>query len=228
MLHLFIGINTAAAKTRARKSVRGEAVFFGEGAHAFETALTYLSSRGLFSENITLILDRPFETTEGKALLEAHAQALHESSVDVYVIETSLSAEQKKFFPKNATVEDFGKAEKEERLLPFALSDAFMSGDRKNAWIEYQKLMSHGMTPEEIHGTLSWVVRSALLAAKTKSATEAGLKPFVYTKSKRVAEKHGIAHVEELSRRLVALYHSARAGEGALALLLESFLLEKH
>ncbi len=227
MLHLFVGIDTAAAKAKARAEAKGELVLCGDGGQPFEAAPTYAASQGLFAPTVTLVLDRPFESAEGKALVEAHGDLLHDSDVQVYVIEVSLTAEQKKVFPKSVKVTDFGKAEKAERLLPFALSDAFMGGNRKVAWIEYQKLLMQGTTPEEVHGTLSWAVRSALLAAKTKSATEAGLKPFVYSKSKQIAAKMGLPALESLSRRLVALYHRARMGHGDLALSLETLILEK-
>jgi hypothetical protein len=53
------------------------------------------------------------------------------------------------------------------------------------------------------------------------------LKPFVYSKAKRAAERIGPEKAESLSRELVSLYHAARAGEGPLEDLLEAFLLKK-
>lgn len=228
MIHLYVGIDNASAKTEARKRAKGEVVVFGEGAQPFDTALSYLGSQGLFAPKISLLFDRALESAEGKALFEEHAETLHSNDMDVFVIETALNAEAKKLFPKGVAVTDFGKKEAEERLMPFALSDAFMAGDRKGAWIEYQKLLGQGLSAEEIHGTLSWAVRSALLSAKTKSADEAGLKPFVYTKSKRFAEKLGVNVVENMSRKLVHLYHRARAGQGDMALGIEKLILEKN
>lgn len=227
MLHLFIGIDTASAKAKARTDAKGEVVMFGEGANAFDTAPSFLVSQGLFSTTVTLLLDRPFETTDGRALIEAHAAALHTSKTAVYLIEGALSAEQRKLFPKNVTMTNFGTPEKEERLLPFAMSNAFIGGDRKRAWIEFRKLITNGTSPEEIHGTLSWAVRSAFIASKTKSANEADLKPFVYTKFKRAAEKLGAQKIETLSRELVVVYHRARSGQGDMALGLERLILEK-
>lgn len=227
MLHLLVGVDTARAKAHARTSARGELVFCGEGAHGFDEALAYLTAQGLFSIQVSLLLDRPLESKEGRALIVEHGEVLHLSGTDVFVIESALSVEDKKLFPKSAKVTDFGKKAAAERPFPFALADAFMAGDRKGAWLEYQKLLRAGLAPEEIHGTLVWAVRSALLAAKTHSPDEAGLKPFVYTKSKRAVEKLGVARVEELSRSLVTLYHTARAGQGDMELGIELLLLKK-
>lgn len=229
MLHLFVGIDTARAKTEARRRATGaETVVFGEGGESFERALEFLGTRGLFASAVVLIIDQPLETAEGRALIEEHAAFLQESSAEVFVVEASLTAEQKKLFPRGVTFEKFGGAtEKAERPMPFGLSDAFMRGDRKAAWIEFRKLITAGASAEELHGTLSWAARSAIVAAKTKNAEEAGLKPFVYTKSKRFAEKLGIVRVEELSRALVRTYHQARMGNGSLELKLEQLILEQ-
>lgn len=228
MIHLYIGIDVMAAKAEARKRAKGEVVFFGEGFEPFSSAPSYLLSQGLFSPKVALVFDRALESTEGKEVIAEHAELLHEASADVFVIETTLPAEIKKLFPKGAQVTDFGKKEVEERPMPFAFSDAFMAGDRKGAWIEYQKLLAQGLSAEELHGTLSWAVRSALVAFKTKSADEAGLKPFVYTKSKRFVEKLGVEVVENFSRKLVHIYHRARAGQGDMTLGLEKLILEKN
>ena len=228
MINLFVGIDVVAAKAKARNDATGEVVVFGEGEQPFETALAYLHSQGLFSPHLTLIFDRALESAEGKNLFKESAGTLHTHPAQVFVIETALSAEDKKLFPKGITPVDFGKKETEERLLPFALSDAFLRGDRKGAWVEYHKLLLGGVSPEEIHGTLSWGVRSALIALKTKSAAEAGLKPFVYTKSKRVGEQRGVENITQLSRSLVAVYHRARAGAVDMTLGMEGLILEKN
>lgn len=240
MLHLFTGSDTAAAKAEARKRATGaEVVVLGEGGEPFERALGFLGALGLFSSAVALIIDRPLETPEGQELVRNYSKKFHESGVDVFIIQPETYSqvlknlgikkeEEREVFPQGVEIVEFGKKVTEERLLPFGLSDAFMRGDRKNAWIEFRKLISAGAGIEELHGTLSWAVRSALIAAKTKSAKEAGIQPFVYTKSKRFAEKMGVPAVEEFSRRLVAVYHDARAGKADMELGVEKLILEKH
>jgi len=66
-----------------------------------------------------------------------------------------------------------------------------------------------------------------VLATKTKSAEEAGMKSYPYGKAKAAAGRLGPAAAENLSRELVSLYHRSRAGEGPLEDLLEVFLLRK-
>ncbi|MFQ5540726.1 MAG: hypothetical protein ACE5F4_00550 [Candidatus Paceibacteria bacterium] len=229
MLFVFTGSDTARAKKEARKlGKEGAVVVFGEGGEPFERAPEYLGIQGLFAPKATLIIDRPFETSEGKALLKEHANALHESDADVFIIAPSLSAADKKLIPKGAELKMFDISNRQHsvpRPNVFAFTDAVLKGDRKDAWIGYRRLIMSGVAPEEIHGALSWAVRSALIAAKTKNATEAGLKPFVFGKSQRFASALGVERVEVLSRALVAAYHEARSGHGTMALNLEYLLL---
>ncbi|PIR83881.1 hypothetical protein COU18_01965 [Candidatus Kaiserbacteria bacterium CG10_big_fil_rev_8_21_14_0_10_51_14] len=238
MLHLFLGIDTGEAKARVRREAKGEVIFFGEGGKPFEMASEYLGARSLFEKNITLLLDRPLETAEGQEMIKKYAPRFHESDTHAYIIQSESysqvlknlrieKGEEKNVFPKGVEVVAFGEKKKEERMMPFGFSDAFMAGNKKRAWVEYQKLLMAGASPEEIHGTLLWAVRSACIAHKTKNATEAGLKPFVYTKSKRIAGERGIENIEQLSRELVAVYHRARAGDAPLSLGIEKLILEK-
>lgn len=230
MLYVYTGSDTKKAKDAARKKAgSAEVVLFGEGGEAFGTAPSYLGSSGLFAPKTVLIIDRPLESSEGKTLIEESGEMFVAADTDVFVIAGSVKATDKKLFPKEAEFEEFESKAKAEYVRPntFAFADSFLAGDRKKMWIGYRKLITEGVSPEEIHGTLSWAVRSALLAGKTKSATESGLKPFVYSKSKRAFEKLGEEKVEKYSRSLVSVYHRARAGEGTLENNLELLLLEK-
>ncbi|MES2014808.1 MAG: hypothetical protein V4437_03290 [Patescibacteria group bacterium] len=230
MLYLLTGTDTAKAKERAMKLAKGfEIVRFGDGGEPFAHVLGYLSAQGLFAPKIALLLDRPLEDTDGKLLLTDHASDLSKGDALVLVIEPTLSAPILKAIGKNGTIEHFDVKEKNETPPPnaFALTDAFGMGDRKNSWILFRRLIDAGSQPEEIHGVLTWQTRAMVLASKTKSAEEAGLKPFVYSKAKRFSARLGEAGCEEVSRELVRLVHHSRMGGGDLEDLLEAFLLKK-
>lgn len=230
MLHVLTGSDIDAIKKRAAAIAKGhELLRFGEGALPFSEAPSYLGASGLFAPKVALLLDRPFGDADGKALIEEHANAFADADMPVMVIETALSAAEKKAFGKKAEFEEFEEKRKTETPPPsvFALTDAFASGNRKNAWILYRKLIESGAAPEEVHGALSWQARAMVLASKTKSATEAGLKPFVYTKAKRAVSKMSPEQTEHISRELVDILHASRMGQGSLESLLEAFLLKK-
>lgn len=230
MLYIFTGSDVLKAKEKAIKLAKGhELVRFGEGGEPVMNALTYIGARGMFSPKVALLIDRPLETEEGKEFFKEHLDALQNSDTLVFIIEPVLDAAAKKAIPKKAEVESFELEEKPDEPLPsvFALTDAFAAGDRKKSWVLYRRFIEEGMVPEEIHGALAWQARALVLASKTKSASASGLKPFVYTKAKGIAERLGEEKTEAISRELVSLYHAARAGKGNMEDLLEAFLLKK-
>ncbi|MEK9176915.1 MAG: hypothetical protein AAB923_01325 [Patescibacteria group bacterium] len=229
MLHVLVG-DAVKAKEEAKKLAKGrETLRFGEGGEPFTAMLGYLGARGMFSPEVALVLDRPLEDEEGKALILEHADKLVAAGSLVIVIADRLDAAVKKALPKGTEIETFAAPERDEEPSRkiFALSDAFLANDRKKTWVLYRRFIEEGMAPELIHGTLTSQARALVLVGKTKSAEESGLHPFVYSKSKRAAERLGPEKAESLSRELVALYHDARAGKGALEDLLEAFLLKK-
>lgn len=107
----------------------------------------------------------------------------------------------------------------------FSLGDAMGSRDKKKLWMLYQDAKNH-FAIEEIHGKLFWQAKSMLLASKTKSAEDAGLKPFVYTKSVKLAKNFSEDELQDLSSRLISISHDARRGIHNFDIALERFCLE--
>ena len=91
-------------------------------------------------------------------------------------------------------------------------------------WVLYQEMILSGKAPEEIHGLLVWQVKSMLLASTSKNAIEAGLKPFVYTKSKGYAGHYSRDELVEMSARLVDIASQSRKGKD-MGVMLEEFML---
>ena len=123
----------------------------------------------------------------------------------------------------------FGEKKKAEwgNNIGFLLADAFGEKDKKNIWVLFQKAMRAGSSAEELHGTLFWQVKTILLTKKTKSAEEAGVKLFPYSKAVRFAKNFTEEELEEILSRLVDMYHGIRMEGGELDVELEKFLLRE-
>ena len=231
MLYLFVGDDVVRAKEEALKRAKGyEVVRVGEGGESFGNVGGYLGQSGMFATKVALVLDRPLDSAEGKELLFEQGDALVDSASLVIAIVEDMTATEQKKLPKGAKVEMFETKIKTAEEVPpsvFALTDLYAAGDRKGSWVTYRKLIESGAQPEEVHGALAWAVRGMILAAKTKTAEEAGMKDYPYRKAKGAVQKIGIVAAENASRQLVQLYHDARMGKGALEDLLEVFLLKK-
>ncbi len=219
------------AKAEAFKRAKGsEVVRFGEGGEEFDKVGRYLGQSGMFAPSVTLILDRPLDDATGKELIFEKGEELVSAGALVIAIIPDITATEEKKLPKGAKVEKFiQKAPAQNAPAPnnFALTDAYQDGDRKKAWVMYRTLINAGSSSEEIHGTLSWAVRGMVLAGKTRSAEEAGMKDYPYRKAKSAGARMGQAKAEEASAELVKLYHDARMGNGELEDLIEVFLLKK-
>lgn len=107
----------------------------------------------------------------------------------------------------------------------FALTDAVGARDKRNAWVLYRKALASGMVPEEVFYKVVWQVKSLLLAKNTKSADEAGMKPYPYSKAKGYLRNFKDSDLENLSQELVIGYHNSRRGKGEMETFVEKTLL---
>lgn len=107
----------------------------------------------------------------------------------------------------------------------FALTDAIGARRKRDAWVLYQKALASGMVPEEVFYKLVWQVKTMLIASRTKTAEEADMKSFPYSKAKGFLKNFETSELVNLSESLVLGYHKARRGEGEIETLVEKTLL---
>lgn len=189
-----------------------------------------LSSKGLFDEKYIVILDQICANDEGKECVTRFAQEIADSSNAFLLLEGKLDAKTLKKLSKVAEkVEECSEGKKEKGVKkeysPFPMTDALGRRDRKKLWVEFQKGVREGKSPEELHAVLFWQVKSLLAASREKTPQAAGMKPFPYKKSKQFAHNYSKEEMERLSRDLVTLYHDARRGVHDLDLAIEEWLL---
>ena len=149
------------------------------------------------------------------------------------LLEGKVLAELKKALEKHAdqtVVSDlpvksgFG-ADKKDEFNIFALADAVGSRDPFKSWTIYRQAVDDGIGTESILGTLFWQVKSMILAGKAVSAGEAGLSPFVFSKSKKYAGNYSPAELNSFALNLISLYHDSHRGAVDAELALEGLLL---
>mgnify|MGYP001572694979 FL=1 len=107
----------------------------------------------------------------------------------------------------------------------FSLTDAVGARNKKKAWVLYQKALASGMVGEEIFWKIVWIVKSMLIASRTKDYSETEMKEFPYKKAKGYAKNFSKDELENLSESLVVGYHNARRGIGEIETLIEKILL---
>lgn len=191
----------------------------------------HLGGQGLFSNKYIILLDRLSESSEAKEELAGYISAFQESPNIFIALEGKLNAELKKAFEKHAEktvvsdqVEAKGAFGKRDFNI-FALADAVGSRDALKSWKIYREAIENGLEPENIIGTLFWQAKSMVLAKDAKSAREAGLSPFVFTKSKKYANNYSVDEMNMLVRDLIIFYHNGHRGMNNLEYSIERMLL---
>lgn len=230
MLNIYFGNNTnevrRKALARAHKVLTAGRALLRITADSYEDGMLIelAQSTPLFGGTDVILLDTPSEDVVFYEAFLANLATLKESPHHFVVIETARPAEDKKIFSKMADECCECKAE-EEKLKIFALGDALATRDKKALWVHLTTFLHEGIPVEEITGTLFWQLKTIRLAEKTTSAAEAGLKPFVYQKAKRALTKFKKGEAEELSDKLVTLYHDGHKGKRDMAIALEQWVL---
>ena len=221
MIYFFHGGDAVRAKQKIRKLTNALLSKKPEATHFYFDDQTLdnnflkglYRSTGLFAEHHIVVLDRVFYALESENVIESMKDSEH-----VFIIfEDKLQKEDLKYLQKNSEKsEEFNEPKpdkKDSRKNFFALTDAVCSGDKKRSWMLYRELIDDGASAEEIQPMLFWQIKTMLIASESKNAVEAGLKPFVFTKSRRGTEKYGKERVRELSRKIVNALYDSRQGK---------------
>lgn len=180
----------------------------------------------LFGEVAPLFIDTTGGSAEFFMEVRDAAPALQTSQRTSVLIFEKLLAADKKYFANYAASIEEKKAPSERRRDVFSIADALLAKDKKRLWILYQELSREGISPEEIIGILWWQLKTLHLAAKTTSATQAGMKDFSYKKTKSALPKFQPGEIETLSLSLLTLYHQGHSGYVDLTEALERWILE--
>jgi len=186
-----------------------------------------VSSQGLFEQKYVVVLDNLFTIKDKKDELLKLLKDMQSTEHIFIFLEGKLDKKTVSRFEKySEKIQECSTEEiKKERFNTFSLTDALGKRDKKGLWTLYCKAKAENIADEEIHGILFWQVKSMLLALQNTNAQEAGLNPFVYSKSKGFLRNYSEREVHSLSQALIALSHDARSGIHEFDTALERFIL---
>ncbi len=236
MLYLIHGNDFEKARGKARELIAAlqkkkpdAEVFRLEDEMVSEGKLVELAgSQGLFERKYIVFADNVFRSEEAKEIVLGKLKMLAESENIFIFLEDELNKTDLKELEKFAEkVQQFSSPLKKEKPFNiFTLTEMLGRREKRGLWILYQKALAQGLAPEEIHGVLFWQIKAMLAAMLTKTAEEAGFKPFVFQKSRAFAKNYSVAELKNLSAKMVAVYHNARRRGPDLDIALERLILE--
>jgi len=193
-----------------------------------ETLQELLVSQALFENKYIVELSRLIDSDDVKESLVDSLKEIQESE-NIFIwleeeVDSKTLSKIEKFAEKVQQFDSKIEIKKVEFNI-FSLADALGNKDKKKLWMLYQDAKKF-FAVEEIHGTLFWQAKSMLISTKTKSATESGLKPFVYNKSSKMAKNFSPEELLNLSSKLISISHDSRRGIHDFGIALERFCLE--
>ncbi|VAW11996.1 hypothetical protein MNBD_BACTEROID05-735 [hydrothermal vent metagenome] len=237
MIYLLYGEDTTKAREKMHSIVdsmcakKPDASLFKMDSYNFNHAQLeeFVMSAGLFVQKYIVVLDNVFENKEYKEVVVGKVKEIGASENVFVILEGKLDKKTVTKIEKKAEkVQEFAKntlSEKKKDFNIFSLTDAIGRRDRKKAWVLFQQATAGGVSPENIHGTIFWGVKSILLATGARTAKEAGLNPFVFSKSVLFSKNFKKGELENISSKLISIYHEARRGGTELGVALEIFIL---
>ena len=191
MLYVFCG-NRFAAREHVRKFVAicKEKRPHAEYIHFSPTGDTPLEEllfgQGLFEKKYIIFCDEVLVSPVSGHLLD-NLSSYHSSPHMFILFEPALkTSEEKKLTTCGAVVKRcVEEGEQEDTRTLFSFADTFLRRDSEKTFITLHILLRKGVSPVSLLNILLWQLRMLVLVSKTKDASEAGISPFVYQKTKR-------------------------------------------
>lgn len=188
--------------------------------------VNFSTSSVLFGLMPIYLVDTLSAKTEAYTELLEQLEVLAESNCVFVVIEKDLNAGDKKQFAKQTdNLNEYKKVSTETKFNPFTLAEALARKDKRLLWVLLNEAERKNLPAEEIIGILWWQLKTLRLAMLTNSAEEAGVKDFPYKKAKQALRDFKEGEIENLSFKLLNLYHDGHAGKCDINLALEEWVL---
>ena len=220
MLYVFCG-DRFSSRERAREFVavcrkkreRAEYIRLSAGVPQ-QSMEELLMGQGLFETKYIIFCDEVLADSAVSDHLVQNPEPYQTSPHMFVIFEPSLSPAHEKLFTEHgATVQRFAEqSKKEDTQSLFAFTDVFMGRNRERTFITLHRLLSQGESSSSLLNILLWQLRMLALVSVSHDAVDAGVKPFVYTKTKKALTAFSDP-VETLTRAEEILRNGRLKGE---------------
>lgn len=173
-----------------KKSPNSEYIYFSSG-FTEETLDDLLRRQGLFESKYIVFCNEVLSDSVCAKCIIENTKSYIDSQHMFIIFEPGLSTENEKYLTKKgAVIKKFHKKIKQEGSHDiFSFVNVFLNQNKQKTLGAFYKLLLKNESAENVLNIMLWQVRMLVLVSKTKNAEEAGVKPFVYTKSKKALDK---------------------------------------
>lgn len=246
MIYFYYGTDTESARKKAKitidsllsKKPNATLIKIGDEDLLPGKITELVGGQALFSSKYIVFLYKTFDNKQNKDLILKNLKEIANSDnififtegkidkINLAKIEKNAEKVQEFIKPERALTKKEALAQKGEKIDFFEFADALGRRDKRGLWVLYQDALSEQVPAEEVHGIFFWQVKSMLLAKKCKNAEEANMKSFPFQKSREYSENYKSGELENLSSKLISMYHEAHRGNIDFFVALEKFILE--
>jgi len=246
MIYFYFGTDIEGARKKAKVTVDSllakkpdaTLIKIGDEDLSIDRIMELAGSQALFSSKYIIFLYKTFDNKKNKELILKNLKEFAGSDNIFIFVEGKLDKVSLTKIEKNAErVQEFVKPEKTlskkeklaligEKIDFFEFADALGRRDKRGLWVLYQDALAEQVPAEEVHGIFFWQVKSMLLAKKCKTAEEANMKSFPFQKAREYSKNYKDAELENISSKLIGMYHEAHRGNTDFFVALEKFILE--
>jgi DNA polymerase III delta subunit len=192
-----------------------------------EAFLNTISSKDLFGEKTGVIISHGLSNSEIKKFFEENKTLLEKTEVPIIFLEGKFLKKDFPSFKKIFTsILECKKLSVKETssFNVFSFVDVVVLKDRKKSWLLLQEAQKQNLSPEELIGPLFWQFKTLALVSTGVSEVELGIKPFVYSKAKKINQNYSLKELREKLLALVFLFRDTR-NKNEDFVLLEKFIL---
>ena len=246
MIYFYYGSDFESARKKAKvtidsllaKKPDATLIKIGDEDLSIGKILELAGGQALFSSKYIVFLYKTFDNKENKELILKNLKEIAGSDNIFIFAEGKTDKTSLTKIEKNAEkVQEFIKLEKPltkkqklaaigEKIDFFEFADALGRRDKRGLWVLYQDALAEQVPAEEVHGIFFWQVKSMLLAEKCKTVEEAGMKLFPFQKARGYSKNYKDGELENISSKLLSMYHEAHRGNEDFHIALEKFILE--
>ncbi len=235
MIYFFSGENsiksfdkgTALFKNLQDKKPDATFLSFDAESISEDTLGELIASQGLFEKKVVALFKNILAKTDLKKEILKRVSDFKDSQNIFVWIEKDITPAEEKALTEAAEKSIISQSEKQTKpeFNIFSLTESFGQRNKIKLWTLLLDALAQGKAAEEIHGTLFWQAKAILLAKLEKTADDAGLKPFSYTKAKGFGKNFSDEEIKIVIKKLVQMYHEAHLGNTNFELALEDFAL---
>lgn len=191
-----------------------------------------IETQGLFVEKLLVFGSKLFENEKHINYIQDNIEIISKSN-NIFIladkkIPTILLKKLNKYAEKIVKISQKNIINKKKQN-PFSITSLLGQKDKKKLFVEYEKALLLGQSPDDIYLPLFWQIKT-ILSVKiqemfNKNLSNIGIKPYPIQKARNFAKNFKVEELKNISQKFTKGFHTARFGGSDLDLEIIGIIL---